>query len=312
MLGLNLRGGLLAAGILLIAGHGPASAALDTPFECAAPEGTYFVGYETGNSEHVFVSAAFAPPRQEEQLEFALRVAPSGSGFRFANDFAEFSGKGHDAMLRIQGRNVPCRPVAANAPAGGAANAPKGAMLDTPGQSLGGKVRSGPGMNFAQVGSLTEGARIRIHANAGVHFNGYDWFEIVAGNVRGFQWGGIMCSEGRLVPGIFQQCGAQASAPAQPGWMALAVDGQGAIGHGAAADLASAQGLALQYCGNSNCRVVDATQNRCHAVAEFARNGYWYGYSSASDARTAETAALAHCAAGAGQNACTIRYSYCQ
>lgn len=199
MPGKLLRSGLLAAGFLAIAGHAPASAAIDTPFQCAAAEATYFVGYETGNNEHVFVSTEFAPPRQEEQFEFALRVVPSGSGFRFANDFAEFRGKGSDASLTIRGQDVRCIPTAANVPVD--------AILDTPGRSLGGKVRSGPGMDFPQVGSLSEGTRVKIHANAGVHFNGYDWFEIVSGDVRGFQWGGIMCSEGRLVPGIFQQCG---------------------------------------------------------------------------------------------------------
>jgi membrane-bound inhibitor of C-type lysozyme len=199
MLGSKSRRGLLSAGILIVAGCAPAWAALDTPFQCTAPDAIYFVGYETGNNEHVFVSTEFAPPRQEEQLEFALRAIPSGSGFRFANDFAEFWGKGHDASLTIRGQDLPCIPTAANVPLD--------AVLDTPGRSLGGKVRSGPGMDFPQVGSLAEGTRVKIHANAGVHFNGYDWFEIVTGDVRGYQWGGIICSEGRLVPGVFQQCG---------------------------------------------------------------------------------------------------------
>ncbi len=199
MPGPRLRGAALCAALLVAAGGGPALAALDTPFQCTAPDAIYFVGYETGNNEHVFVSTEFAPPRQEEQLEFALRAVPSGSGFRFANDFAEFRGQGRNASLTMRGQDLPCIPTPANVPLD--------AVLDTPGRSLGGKVRSGPGMDFPQVGSLPEGTRVKIHANAGVHFNGYDWFEIVSGDVRGYQWGGIMCSEGRLVPGIFQQCG---------------------------------------------------------------------------------------------------------
>jgi hypothetical protein len=301
--------GLVAAALFTGVYPGVALAALDTPFQCTAPDAIYFVGYETGNNEHVFVSTEFAPPRQNEQFEFALRATPMASGFRFANDFAEFWGKGRDASLTINGRKVPCIPAAANLPA----PPPGGSMaLNTPGRSLGGKVRSGPGTNFAAVGSLAEGASLTILSNAGVQFNGFDWFEISAGDLRGFHWGGIMCSDGVGIAGVYQQCGSSARVAPAAGWMALAVDERGAVGHGAAPDLPSAERFALQNCGNGNCRVVDATQNRCHAVADVLGNGYWYGYSSAGDVASAETAALGHCRTAAGPNACSVRYSYCQ
>ncbi len=81
------------------------------------------------------------------------------------------------------------------------------------GQSYGGKVRSGPGMQYRQVGSLREGDRITIVTGTGAMMNGYEWFEIRFQNGRvGYQWGGIMCSQNRY-PGILSVCrGRQAQA----------------------------------------------------------------------------------------------------
>jgi len=74
------------------------------------------------------------------------------------------------------------------------------------GQSYGGKVRSGPGMSYGQAGSLREGDPILILNDTGVVMNGYNWFHISYRNGRrGYQWGGIICSE-RAYNGIFRQC----------------------------------------------------------------------------------------------------------
>ena len=99
------------------------------------------------------------------------------------------------------------------------------------GLSLGGKLRGGPGINHAQVGSLPEGTRITILSNTGVRFDGYDWFEVAAGNgQRGFQWGGIMCSVGRAIAGIYQQCGVHpAPAPTQSGLVSSPVIAPAAV-----------------------------------------------------------------------------------
>ncbi|SNZ19332.1 MliC family protein [Cohaesibacter gelatinilyticus] len=74
------------------------------------------------------------------------------------------------------------------------------------GYSYGGKVRSGPGMGFRQVGSLREGDPIVILNGTGSMMNGYEWFEIRYRNGRrGFQWGGIMCSS-KPHQTIFRTC----------------------------------------------------------------------------------------------------------
>ncbi|MEP2703925.1 MAG: MliC family protein [Roseibium sp.] len=75
-----------------------------------------------------------------------------------------------------------------------------------PGYSYGGKVRSGPGMNYKQVGSLREGDEILLLSGTGAMMDGYEWFEIRYRNGRsGYQWGGIMCSQNPY-PTIFRVC----------------------------------------------------------------------------------------------------------
>ncbi len=65
-----------------------------------------------------------------------------------------------------------------------------------PGQSYGGKVRNGPGMQYRQTGSLREGDGILILNGTGAMMDGYEWFEIRYGNGRtGYQWGGLICSQ---------------------------------------------------------------------------------------------------------------------
>ncbi|WP_319531550.1 MliC family protein [uncultured Cohaesibacter sp.] len=74
------------------------------------------------------------------------------------------------------------------------------------GQSYGGKVRAGPSMNDAQIGSLYEGMAIQILNGTGVIMNGYEWFRIQYGNGNiGYHWGGLFCSE-RYYPTIYTTC----------------------------------------------------------------------------------------------------------
>ena len=96
--------------------------------------------------------------------------------------------------------------------------AAEGPVINFPGMSLGGSLRSGPGMEFSKAGSLAENTPVTIIRNTGVAMNGYDWFEIRTGSRTTYQWGGIMCSQGAQLPGIFEQCGARdaAQAPQAP------------------------------------------------------------------------------------------------
>jgi uncharacterized protein YgiM (DUF1202 family) len=73
-------------------------------------------------------------------------------------------------------------------------------------KSWGGVVRSGPGMEFKKVASLQEGDPITAIEQS-TEMNGYFWYKIRFGkNKTGYQWGGIICPVGKLVPGTFEQC----------------------------------------------------------------------------------------------------------
>lgn len=79
--------------------------------------------------------------------------------------------------------------------------------LNYQGKSFGGNLRLGPGMNYPQTGSLPDGTWVTILRNAGNGFEGYDWFEVATDKgVQGFQWGGVLCSNGTQLPGISKRC----------------------------------------------------------------------------------------------------------
>ncbi len=81
--------------------------------------------------------------------------------------------------------------------------------VNAPGRSLGGKLREGPGTDFPDIGSLPEGMPVILYANSHVEYDGFEWFRIVLTDGRvGYQWGGLLCSEGQELPGLLRMCGA--------------------------------------------------------------------------------------------------------
>lgn len=72
------------------------------------------------------------------------------------------------------------------------------------GRSYGGRLRAGPGLDFPQVGNLSEGAPVTLIRNTGISMHGYDWFLV---DLEGrYQWGGLLCSVGRHIPGVYAMC----------------------------------------------------------------------------------------------------------
>jgi hypothetical protein len=81
--------------------------------------------------------------------------------------------------------------------------------INAPGRSLGGKLREGPGTEYPDIASLPEGMPVILYSNSHVEFNGFEWFRVVLTDGRvGYQWGGILCSEGQELPGLLRMCGA--------------------------------------------------------------------------------------------------------
>ncbi|WP_461433428.1 DUF4189 domain-containing protein [Hoeflea alexandrii] len=316
----------VALAAVLTAAMPAAQASELTVYECE-PEGDVFYEVEVfwvdGNStariapKSEYISAAESAAQTETARE--QRVA---SGFSFDSRSYSFFGKGTDARLRFKqypnDAPVPCAERAMEQThASGAVGGNETMLGNAPARSLGGKLRNGPGTNFSAVGSLAEGAPVTVLANTGVRFDGYDWFEIRHGSGVAYQWGGIMCSDGGAIAGMFGDCASllrsQAPAPVQTvasggGWMAFAIGANGRFGHGAGASRQEAQSYAMQYCGDASCGIEDMTQAQCHALAGGNRNGHWFG--AGNSKRAAESFAMGFCSNAEGS--CAIRYSHCR
>lgn len=195
-----------------------------------------------------------------------------------------------------------------------ASNIEEGPGLNMQGQALGGNMRSGPGTNYQKISSVAEGTYLTILFNTGVGFDGYNWFEVALDNGRrGFIWGGILCSNGSQLPGIYTSCTSyqqQAQSQNSNGraWMAFAVGHNGRWGHGVGPTLSAARNYALSNCGSSDCQLIDETQAQCHAMATVP-GGHWFG--AANSSTQAQNYAINFCH-GDGANGCRIEYTYCQ
>jgi len=130
-------------------------------------------------------------------------VAGNGFDFAYANGHGNFHDKNANQFAE-------CRSGAYNGGQqtnNGHNNQQAGGNLNIGALSLGGSLRSGPGMHHQKVGSIYGRAHITLLRNTGVHMNGYDWFEIISPKgQRVFQWGGIMCSPNQYVQGIYERC----------------------------------------------------------------------------------------------------------
>lgn len=73
--------------------------------------------------------------------------------------------------------------------------------------SWGGKLRSGPGMEYDQIGSLNIGDPVTLTEDTAIMMNGYPWFRLrTASGKEGYQWGGILCATTVPVDGVFKNC----------------------------------------------------------------------------------------------------------
>lgn len=316
---------LAAFGLSLFVPFAIAQASELTIYECE-PEGDIF--YEVAVSWVDGNSTASIGPRGEyySAAQIAAETEkmwsqPVASGFSFQSSSYEFFGKGADARLAFKKfpkeAPIPCVEVPEfQTHASGAVGGAEVRHGGQPARSLGGNLRNGPGTNFSVAGSLAEGASVSVLANTGVRFDGYDWFEVrVRGGVA-YQWGGIMCSDGAAIAGMYGDCASalrgQNVGNAQTisgggGWMAFAIGSGGRFGHGAGADRREAESYAMQYCGDGSCRIEDVTQAQCHAYAQ-GTSGHWFG--AGPSKRDAERYALGFCSNGG--SSCAISYSYCR
>lgn len=137
----------------------------------------------------------------------SLQAMPNGA-FVSDNSGVSFQATDRGGTLWLGDVSFPCQVTTARAPVALPPTVLGGPeQLNHVGQSLGGRLRAGPGTSYPQIGSLEEGTFLTILSNTGVSFDGYDWFEVVLDNGQhGFQWGGILCSNGGQLVGLYASC----------------------------------------------------------------------------------------------------------
>lgn len=79
-------------------------------------------------------------------------------------------------------------------------------LLNVPAVSLGGKLRSGPGTTFKTLGIINKSTEVILLEDTGVWMNGYEWFRLQGEGITGYQWGGLLCSKGLELDGVYQRC----------------------------------------------------------------------------------------------------------
>lgn len=75
------------------------------------------------------------------------------------------------------------------------------------GTSYGSVVRSAPSLGENKIDRLPEQEPIYLLRNVGNTYDGYDWFEVeYSEGLKGFVWGGTLCSQDKFVKGVANQC----------------------------------------------------------------------------------------------------------
>ena len=85
-------------------------------------------------------------------------------------------------------------------------DSPKSVTLPLKAISWGGKVRSGPGMEYPQIASLAEGDPVELLENSEIWMDGFAWFKILfLDDEVGYKWGGILCTFDDKLDGVYSE-----------------------------------------------------------------------------------------------------------
>ena len=113
------------------------------------------------------------------------------------------------------------------------------------------------------------------------------------------------------------KCLAEAAPPASASgsggvWAAIAVDGNGRWGHAVGQPSQTvASSVALQGCGDSACKILDAQLAQCIAYAESRQGGYWFAAYLGQDLMTVQANALNACMKSAPAGSCRLVKARC-
>ena len=201
----------IAAGIsaILLVPAAMAVASPDNQYRCGPfGDGDYLVSVSTEDPSQASAEYQLGGEHGADNFRQQLIEVSTNSGFRYVGGSIEFNGNETTATLTDAGTTESCVFLGADGVGEATLDASGGGgQINAPGLSLGGKLRNGPGMDFASIGSLAFGTPVTLLEDTGVEMNGYRWFFIQQSNGNtGYQWGGIMCAPESNVAGVFESC----------------------------------------------------------------------------------------------------------
>jgi len=131
--------------------------------------------------------------------EVRLSWSPAVTGFSFSGQGFELVGLANAAVLHDGAQAVVCHLQARETRT----------SVATPAlaNSLGGRLRSGPGLDFITRTVLPAKTPVTLLENTELSLDGYDWFRVeTQAGLTGYQWGGVICSIEGVLTGLLRQC----------------------------------------------------------------------------------------------------------
>jgi hypothetical protein len=183
---------------LLSAGR-PAHASPVADFTCNVPPGTSLQrdGYSLGENLYVFDNNLALEAYQEQDQQLPFKEARGAITYYGGNDITVAVFPDGAQIEFKSGLIIPC-----------VANVDDGLSEGADGISHGSSVRKTADVSGEKIDRLAEGEPVFVSQNAGNAYQGYDWFLVeYSEGLKGYVWGGTLCSVGFKVPGIANECG---------------------------------------------------------------------------------------------------------
>lgn len=184
-----------ALGALLLSAQ---AGSANVGFECGVANG---VSYDLRLLEAENVMELTASNAANGAMINRFYLSPAG-GARYANRGAGFTFEDQNAtgvLTSTSGLRFNC--VVSDITGSPALTTPASNFV---GFSFGGNLRAGPGTQFADVGSTFNGQPLTLVSDSFVSLNGFTWWRVRLQNGQeAFQWGGLLCSPGNNLGGVF-------------------------------------------------------------------------------------------------------------
>ncbi|MEW7009683.1 SH3 domain-containing protein [Lentilitoribacter sp. EG35] len=189
----------IAATIVLACASSAALASPPPDFTCDVPAGTILDrdGYRLGEVLHVYGEKLALETYGDLADQLPLTDSHGAINY-YSKDGVRVAVSPDSAQIELaSGQVIPCTK-----------HVDDGLMEGADGMSHGSTVRQAADLNGTKIDKLPEGEPVFIRENAGNNYQGYDWFLVeYSEGLKGYVWGGTLCSVGFKVPGIANECG---------------------------------------------------------------------------------------------------------